>query len=87
MIKKTIEDNINFIEWISAISVYSIYTKEQILRFVFRMIDQDHDNFISKKDLISLLVTEIDATQIYPSNYIKAIEILEIERSDKISFE
>lgn len=49
------------------------------------MLDNDRDNYISKKDLMTLLVSERFQEKIFPFNYIKAVELMDIERPDKIN--
>ena len=46
------------------------------------MIDDDHDNIISKKDMIKFLVMDRYGQKIFPFNYVRAIELLEVNRSD-----
>ena len=80
LIEKEVEGKISFSEWLPAISLYCLYSKDSIIGFVFKMLDNDHDNFISKKDLMTFLIQRRD--QIYYYNFIKAIELLDIERPD-----
>ena len=70
-----------------AISVYCLYTNEKIIQFVFNLLDADQDNYISKKDMIKFLITERFGKKIFPYNYIHAIELLDVPRSDRITFE
>jgi Ca2+-binding EF-hand superfamily protein len=85
LIEKENLDKLTFIEWLPATCVYCLYTDEKIIKFVFNMIDNDQDNFISKKDMMKLLSIERFGKKIFPYNYVKAIETLEVVRGDKIS--
>ncbi len=87
MIEKETPDKISFVEWLPSIAVYCLYPSDKIISFVFSMIDADHDNNISKKDIIKYLVTERYNKKIFPFNYVRSVELLEVERSDKISLE
>ena len=55
LIDKENAEKVTFIEWLPAVSVFCLYTKEKIIRFVFDMLDSDHDNLISKNDLFEFL--------------------------------
>ena len=87
LIEKENQDKITFIEWLPPTTVFCLYTSEKIIEFVFNMIDADQDNHISKKDMIKFLTMERFNKKIFPYNHVKAIEILELPRSDKISLE
>ena len=87
LIDKENQDKITFIEWLPPTAVFCLYTSEKIIEFVFNMIDTDQDNHISKKDMIKFLTMERFNKKIFPYNHVKAIEILDLPRSDKISLE
>lgn len=83
---------------------YCLMTNDQILKFLFRVIDTNDDEIISKKDILKFFAQKTesqghssekagqglheepasDARRIFPINYLKLIETLEIERSDYI---
>jgi Ca2+-binding EF-hand superfamily protein len=87
LIEKETPDKLSFVEWLPAVCVYCLYPNERIVSFVFSMIDEDHDSCISKKDMIKFLVTNRYGIKIFPFNYVKAVELLEVTRSDKITME
>ncbi|CAD8200509.1 unnamed protein product (macronuclear) [Paramecium tetraurelia] len=87
LIEKEVEQKVSFSEWLPAISLYCLYTKDSVVAYVFQMLDSDHDNFISKKDLMNFLVQKRNGKKIFYYNYMKAVELLDIERPDKISLE
>lgn len=65
-------------------AAYCLYTNEQIVNFVFSMIDTDCDSYISKKDILEYLLELRFGKRIFPFNYIQAIEQLEVDRSDAL---
>lgn len=87
LIEKENQDKITFIEWLPPTAVFCLYTSEKIIEFVFNMIDSDQDSHISKKDMIKFLTIERFNKKIFPYNHVKAIELLDLPRSDKISLE
>lgn len=87
LIEKENQDKITFIEWLPPTAVFCLYTSEKIIGFVFNMIDTDQDNFISKKDMIKFLTMERFGKKIFPYNHVKAIELMDLPRSDKINLE
>lgn len=87
LIEKEIENKVSFSEWLPAISLYCLYSNDSIVSFVFQLLDTDHDNFISKKELMNFLVQKRNGKKIFYYNYMKAVELLDIERPDKISLE
>lgn len=49
------------------------------------MLDKDRDEEISKKDLFRLFLTERDNEELFPNPIMRAVELLDLERGDKIS--
>lgn len=87
MIEKEVEQKVSFSEWLPAISLFCLYSPDSVVLFVFQLLDSDHDHFISKKDLMTFLVQKRNNKKIFYFNYMKAVELLDIERPDKISIE
>jgi Ca2+-binding EF-hand superfamily protein len=87
LIEKETDNSVTFLGWLPAISVYCLYSKEQLVAYVFQMLDQDHDHHISKKDIMKFLVSERFKQKTFPFSYVKAIELMEIERPDKITLD
>lgn len=48
------------------------------------MLDRDRDEEISKKDLFRMFTIERDKLVVFPYNNMRAVEILEADRGDKI---
>ena len=63
---------------------YCLLTNDQILKFIFRLIDTNEDEVISKKDILVFFSQKQNCMRIFPTNYLKLIEVMEIERSDFI---
>ena len=49
------------------------------------MLDRDRDQEISKKDLFRLFSLIIDNVPVFPTNTLRAVELIRIDRGDKIS--
>ena len=60
-------------EWLPATAVFCLYTYEKLINFVFSTIDDDHDYFISKRDIMRFLLQEKNGKLIFPFNYVQAI--------------
>jgi len=82
IIKKQSSNKATFLEWMPTMIIYCLYPNEKMKQFVLQMLDDDHDEVLSKKDIIKFLVMERYGQKIYPYNYVKAIELLDVERSD-----
>ena len=52
--------------------------------FVFKMLDKDRDDYISKKDIFRHLMIERNKQMIYPVNNLRAVELFKCERGDRI---
>ncbi len=87
LIKKDNIEKVTFCEWLPAISTFCLYNEDQIKKFVFNMLDTNQDSFISKKDLIEFLSAEKFSQRIFPTNLLKAVENLQLERPDRIKDE
>ena len=49
------------------------------------MLDLDRDGELSKKDLFRLFTLNVDRTNVFPVNNMRAVELVSIERGDKIT--
>ena len=86
-IDKEIPDKISFLELIPVIGKFCLYSRDQIFDFVFMILDVNVDGFISKLDLIKFLTIERFGEQIFPFNFLVAIDDLDVDRTDRISLE
>ena len=48
------------------------------------MLDRDRDQEISKRDLFRLFSLVIDSVPVFPHNNMRAVELLRMDRGDKI---
>jgi len=87
MIDKETNDKMSFLELVSVVGKFCLYTREQILNFVFLLIDTNTDGFISKRDIIKFLTIERFGKKLFPYNHLIAVDFLDVERSDRISFQ
>eukprot|EP00697_Spironema_sp_BW2_P006710 gnl/Spiro4/20819_TR10136_c0_g1_i1.p1 gnl/Spiro4/20819_TR10136_c0_g1~~gnl/Spiro4/20819_TR10136_c0_g1_i1.p1 ORF type:complete len:196 (-),score=73.62 gnl/Spiro4/20819_TR10136_c0_g1_i1:94-630(-) len=85
------DDNVNFKEFISALSVFSSRgDKEEKLKFAFKIYDIDNDNFISNGELFQVLkmmvgnnLTDVQLQQIVDKTILEA----DLDRDGRISFD
>ena len=87
LIKKQHVDKANFLEFLPVLATFCLYTRQQLISFVFCMLDTDHNGFISKKDMLTFVCDERFGLPIFSQNFLLSIDALEIERPDRISFE
>ena len=85
LVEKKEKDFIDFFEWITMTMEYSLMNEEQIHKFIFRIIDVNNDELISKRDILLFFSREHNKKKIFPVNYLKQIEVLELDRADSIS--
>ena len=79
-------ERLKFVEFVRSISKYCLLSPAQILQFVFQCIDENQDGFISKQEIMQFLRTEQDGKLIFPNNYLRAVELFETQRADKIDW-
>jgi len=85
LIQKQNPDKANFLEFLPVLATFCLFTKEQIVSFVFSLLDHDNDGYISKKDMLTFASTERFGLPIFPQNFLISIDSVELERPDKIS--
>lgn len=68
LIKKQIDDRMDFFEWLVGILEFGLANEEQLLRFVFRIIDSNNDQKISLKNLYEFLGTKRNGRYSFPVN-------------------
>jgi hypothetical protein len=51
------------------------------------MLDQDQDGYVSKRDFLKLYSTQQmpDGYEVYSAHNLRAVELIEMDRGDKIS--
>lgn len=87
LIKKQHVEKVNFLEFLPVLSTFCLYTRQQLISFVFSMLDTDHNGFISKKDMLNFIADERFGLPIFTQNFLLSIDSMELERPDRISFE
>jgi len=87
LIKKQHVDKANFLEFLPVLCTFCLYTRQQLISFVFCMLDTDHNGFISKKDMLNFVSEKRFDAPVFPRNFMLSIDAIELERPDKISFE
>jgi len=85
LVKKHENGRVDFFEWMSMVIDYCLMTTDQLLKYLFRVIDTNDDEVISKKDILKFFSQKHQGRRVFPINYLKLIEVLEIERSDYIT--
>lgn len=73
-----------FDEFLHAVTAFCLFTKDEMVMFVFKMFDKDRDDYISKKDVFRHLMIERNNNMVYPVNNLRAIELFKCERGDRI---
>lgn len=85
MIEKKHIDKVSFVEFLGALIIFCLFTREEVVSFVFCMLDQDGDHIISKLDIFRFLLQFRNGYKVFLANYTRAIEITRTRRGDKIN--
>jgi len=75
-------DEATFEELIPALVSYCLFTRSEIMGFMYNLLDEDKDNFISKTDLFAYLLQMRSGQRVFPSNVTRCIEIVHMLRGD-----
>jgi hypothetical protein len=95
LIDKMIDDRVTFEEFLGPLVTFCLFAKEEMItckciplnlisKVVFSLLDTDRDNELSKKDLFRLFMMERDDYVVFPFNNNRVVEIIPMERGDKI---
>lgn len=88
LIEKEFSDKVSFEELLPNLISYCNLSSFQLIEFVFHMLDIDHNNYISRAEIVKLVSIQREGEQIYFLNHKHAIENYSLlSRSDKISLE
>ena len=71
LIPKKDPKGINFFEFIKFSMDFCLANEEKILKFVFRLIDEDNNEVLTRKDIYKLLTKRYNKKLIFPVNAIK----------------
>lgn len=82
---------LTFPEFVRSLAKFCLYTPTQIIQctpylVVFMCIDENRSGSVTKEEIIFFLKREIDGKMIFPSSYLKSVEVFETERSDQIDW-
>eukprot|EP00347_Sterkiella_histriomuscorum_P006285 403353352 len=78
-------ERVNYEEFLPALVSFCLFSKDEMITFVFNMFDRDRDGEISKRDLFRLFTIVIDNIQVFPVNNMRAVELIQMERGDKMT--
>ena len=87
-------EKVSFEEFLPAVVSFCLFSKDEMITcklcefhslVVFNMYDKDKDGEISKKDLFRVFKTVVENIQMFPINNMRAIELINLERGDKIT--
>lgn len=53
LVEKKEESRIDFFEWLSLTIEYCVMTEDQLIKLIFRIIDKNSDEIISKKEILN----------------------------------
>ena len=65
---------------------FCTFNRQEIIAFVFNMLDSDHDKHISKTEIFRFLMQYRHGFRVYPNNVTRAIELAQVKRGDRIDF-
>jgi Ca2+-binding EF-hand superfamily protein len=85
LVKQSEPRQVDFFEWMAMVIDYCLMTGDQMAKFIFRVIDTNNDEIISKRDILKLFSQKNRGKRIFPLNYLKLIEVIDLDRSDSIS--
>lgn len=84
-------DRLNFYEFTRSIAKYCLLTPSQLLQckrysVVFKCIDQNDNGHVNKEEILLFLKADWEGKQIFPPNYMKAVELYETKDDYLIDF-
>lgn len=95
IIEKKEEYQVTFHELLPGLITFCLFTRSEILGFVFHMIDEDRDNHVSKADIFKQLLTstparvvdgvQVGGQRVNPPNVTRAIELVYNTRGDNMN--
>ena len=82
---------LTFQEFVRSIAKFCLYTPTQIIQctlklVVFMCIDENRSGSVTKEEIIFFFKRELEGKMIFPSSYLKSVELYETERSDQIDW-
>ena len=86
LIDKDVEDRVTFQELLKGLILYNLFTRQELIAFVFNMLDEDRDGFVAKIDIFRFLLQYRYGYRVFPANVTRSVEICQTKRGDKIDF-
>ncbi len=71
-----------FTEFLPALLAFCLFSRDEIFGFVFSLLDEDKDEYISKNDIFKFLMQFRDGYRVFPPNITRDIEIAKMMRGD-----
>lgn len=91
LIDRKRSDRCTFEEFLPAICAFSLFSRQEMIAFIFSMLDTDNDKIVSKIDLLKFisqfrqgLKQKDRCINLYPLNVPRNISDFRFERGDKI---
>ena len=56
LIDKDVDDRVSFQELLKGLILYNLFTRQEVIAFVFNMLDDDRDGFVGKTDIFRFLL-------------------------------
>lgn len=85
LIDKVEPDRVTFEEFLPSLITYCLFSRDEIYGFVFYMIDEDKNDYISKQDIFKLLMQWRDGFRVFSPNITRSVEMVKIARGDHIN--
>lgn len=86
LIDKDVEERVTFQELLKGLILYNLFTRQELIAFVFNMLDEDRDGFVAKIDIFRFLLQYRYGYRVFPVNVTRSVEICAVKRGDKIDF-
>ena len=80
--QKNDPEEVTFEELIPSLVSYCLFTRSEIMGFMYNLLDEDKDDFISKVDVFKYLLQMRQGLRVFPSNVTRCIEIVHMIRGD-----
>lgn len=82
VMEKLEEERVTFEELIPSLVSYCLFTRSEILGFMYSLLDEDKDEYISKNDIFKYLLQMREGQRVFPSNVTRCIELVHMLRGD-----
>lgn len=86
LIDKELNDRASFQELVVGLIYFCTFTRQEVIAFVFNLLDADYNHSISKTDIFKFLMQNREGYRVYPQNVTRSVELYPTKRGDKIDF-